>query len=88
MSKIIKALITSRNNPNVKMVTGMVRKIKSGLKKVFNMARAMAIIKAVVNFSTRTPGNSQAVSNTAPVYINNLRMTFIPIEFYHEDIAF
>ena len=77
MSRMIRAFMTSRNNPKLKIVTGIVRKTSKGLRKVFRIASAMATIMAVVNFSMVTPGNIQAVSSTAPVYINNLIMTFI-----------
>ena len=42
------ALITKRNNPKVKKVTGMVRITKTGFKKVFKSDKATAIKTAAV----------------------------------------
>ena len=51
-SRIIAALITNKNNPNVKIVTGKVKRTKIGFTKKFNNPRTIATIKAVVNSST------------------------------------
>jgi hypothetical protein len=52
INRIIRALITSRKNPRVMIVKGIVRNIRMGLIKVLMMARAIAIIRAVTKFST------------------------------------
>ncbi len=44
--RIIIALITNKNNPNVTMVAGNVKKIKRGLTKRFNKEITMATIIA------------------------------------------
>lgn len=54
-SRIIAALITNKNKPNVKIVTGNVNKTKIGFTKKFNNPKTIATVKAVVNSSTRTP---------------------------------
>lgn len=46
--KIITALITNKNKPNVIMVAGIVSNTKIGFKKRFNKANTMAIIKALL----------------------------------------
>lgn len=48
-NKIIRALITNRNKPNVNMVIGSVKIKISGLINVFNKLKTKATIKAVVN---------------------------------------
>jgi hypothetical protein len=47
-SKIIMALIMSRNNPNVTMVIGSVKITRIGFTNTFSMARTAATISAVV----------------------------------------
>ena len=46
-SKTIKALMTKRNKPIVKMVIGIVRMIKRGLIIIFNNAKTAATLSAV-----------------------------------------
>lgn len=48
-------LITSKNKPSVKMVTGKVNKTNIGFTKKFNNPKTMATVNAVVNSSTATP---------------------------------
>ena len=48
--------MTSRKNPSVKMVTGKVRRIKTGLTIPFNNASTTATIKAEKGDATTTPG--------------------------------
>jgi hypothetical protein len=47
-SMIMDAFITSRNKPNVKMVIGMVRSMRIGLRNAFNKARTNATMMAVL----------------------------------------
>ena len=51
------AFITSRNNPKVIIVTGMVRMINKGFKKIFSNARTNATHKAEVKLLICTPGS-------------------------------
>jgi hypothetical protein len=53
--RIIKALITSRNNPKVSSVTGRVNKIKRGLIKTLSKLKTTATITDVVKLATKTP---------------------------------
>jgi hypothetical protein len=50
--RMISALITKRNKPNVTIVTGRVRRIRSGLSKIFKTPSTKAIINAVPKLST------------------------------------
>ena len=54
-SKIIKALITKRNNPKVKNVTGSVSKTKSGFTNKFNNPKTIATQMAVIKLLDETP---------------------------------
>lgn len=78
---MINALITSRNNPSVKMVKGIVSKTISGFKKVLRKASTIAISKALVKLVTSTPGNSQETNITA---IPDMRsfIRICPIELF------
>jgi hypothetical protein len=67
ISMMINALMTSKKSPSVMIVTGMVRKISTGLIKVLRIAKAIATMIAVAKFSIFTPGRSQEVINTAQV---------------------
>ena len=50
------ALITNKNKPRVKKVTGIVSKTNIGFKKVFNNPKTTATIKAPVKVVSSTPG--------------------------------
>lgn len=52
---IIPALITSKNNPKLKIVTGKVKSTKIGFKKMFNKPKTTAIIIDVVKLATLIP---------------------------------
>jgi len=56
-SRIIRALITNKNNPKVINVIGIVSTINIGFKVTFNMARNAATISALQKLSTMTPDN-------------------------------
>lgn len=79
-SKIIPALITSKNNPRVKMVKGMVNKTKTGFKNVFRKANTIAISKALVKLVTSIPDNNQSVKKTASPDMSSFN-NICPIEF-------
>lgn len=51
-SRIIHALITSKNNPNVKIVIGKVSITKMGFRMAFKKAKTAATIMAIVKLST------------------------------------
>jgi hypothetical protein len=71
--RIIIALITSRNNPRVKIVTGRVNIRRIGLTIRFSMASTTATIIAVPNPATETPGRNVAIKITAKA-VNKMRM--------------
>jgi hypothetical protein len=50
------AFIASRNNPRVKIVIGIVRKMRMGLIVKFNRVKNAATTKAVKKSCTATPG--------------------------------
>ena len=74
---MMKALIKIKNNPNVKMVKGMVRIIITGLTMVFKNASVAAKITAVKGPSICTPGNMADVTKIANVEITILKINFI-----------
>lgn len=51
-NKMIKALMTNKNNPNVTKVIGSVKITKIGLIKILSNPRTTATIKAVVKPAT------------------------------------
>lgn len=72
-NRIINALMTNKNNPNVTMVIGNVRSIRIGFKMAFNKPSTMATIIAPKNPATSTPGRTFASMTTATA-VNNIRM--------------
>jgi len=77
--KIIKVLITSAKNPNVRMVIGRVRIMKIGFKKVLKKPRSRATNIAVIKLSTETLGAKYEASSTARPFDINLNKKFIII---------
>lgn len=57
--------MTSKNNPSVKIVKGIVNKTKSGFRKVLRNESTIAISNALVKFVTSIPGKSHPVKKTA-----------------------
>lgn len=77
-NNIIKALITNKNNPKVKIVIGSVKSIKIGLTKTFKTAKTRATIKGVVKVLSReTPGKSFARIITAIAVSTNFITVFM-----------
>ena len=77
----MKAFITSRNRPKVKIVTGIVKMISIGFTIAFKTANEIATKKADRKSSTLTPGKSQAEISTAKVDRNILPKNCL-FEFY------
>lgn len=73
------ALITSKNNPSVRMVTGNVNKIKIGLTMEFINASTTATISAVTILLVVTPGSMYDTSKTLNAVAINLKIKFIGI---------
>lgn len=69
--------MTNKNNPNVKMVTGNVKRIKIGLTKKFKSPSTTATVKAVVNSSTKTPFIMYDNAITSEAVMSILRSNFI-----------
>ena len=61
----IRMFMTSRNNPSVTIVTGMVRMISIGFTNVFSKANTNATIIVVLISMISTPGKIQAAINAA-----------------------
>lgn len=74
--RMIRIFITSRNNPNVKTVMGMVSSTSKGLIKVFSNPNTNATRSAVSVLCTSTPFSKKAANKTASevvmVLIKNL----------------
>jgi hypothetical protein len=68
-NKIRKALMATRNNPNVKMVAGSVKMTMTGFKTELKKASTKAVRKAmaILLFSIVTPGRNMAVNRIANV---------------------
>ena len=73
-SKMIPALIASRNKPRVKIVNGMVSKTKTGFRNVLRKANTIAINKALVKSVTSIPDNNQSVKKTANPEISSFNI--------------
>ena len=78
---IIKALITNKNKPKVRMVTGKVKMIRIGFMVTLNNAKTTATITALVKFTTETPGKKWAITNTAIAVNTIFKMKFINLCF-------
>ena len=63
--KIIRALITNKNNPNVKMVTGNVKMMSKGFTNKLSRISTAATTIAVIKLSTNIPGSIFANTTTA-----------------------
>ncbi len=78
-NKIIIALITKRNKPNVTIVAGNVKKINKGFTTIFSNAITTATIIAEVYPDTDTPGRAFASMITAKAVNKIFKNVFILI---------
>lgn len=84
-SNTIAALMTNKNNPSVKTVTGKVKKTNIGFKKVFSNPKTTDTIKAIFKVPNvevafiETPFIRYVRANTMAIVINNLCNNFIAI---------
>ncbi len=78
---MIKALITKMNNPNVRIVAGILINNKTGLTIAFNIASTNATRIQVQKLSTSICGRSHAVNITAQAVIKTFIMNFISLIF-------
>jgi hypothetical protein len=76
-SKIMTALMTNKNKPNVKKVTGKVNNTNMGFTKKFNNPRTMATVKAVENSSIITPFISLDMTKAKMAVISILKSSFM-----------
>lgn len=74
---MIRALITSKNSPKVKMVTGKVNKIRMGFIKKLSKAKTIATTIEVIKESTLTPPRKLASKVTKIAVTSNLIIKFI-----------
>ena len=72
--KIIRALMTNRKRPKVRMVTGKVKMIKMGFTNRFKTIRTAATTTAVKKLSTLMPGRIFASTTTA-IALNTISMS-------------
>lgn len=76
-SKIIMALITSRNIPKVRIVTGSVKMTRIGRTIKLSSDKDSATSTALKYPSVSTPGSTLDKTTTIMAVISNLRMNFI-----------
>jgi len=77
-SSIIKAFTTNKNKPNVRIVIGKVKIIRSGFTNTFKTAKTRATINGVVKESSiDTPGKNLAIIITAKAVRISLIIVFI-----------
>ena len=81
-NKIIKALITNKNNPKVIMVTGNVRITRIGFIKILSNPKTIATIIEVEKSATETPGIKCAIINTKIEVMSILITRFIKCFFW------
>lgn len=79
-NKIIIALITKRNKPNVTIVAGNVKKINKGFTTIFSNAITTATIIAERYPDTDTPGRTVAKTITAKAVNKIFKNVFISIK--------
>ena len=65
-----KALMTNKNKPKDKIVTGNVNKIKMGFINTLSSYKTKATNKEVVKLATATPGKNSAMSSTNKAVVN------------------
>lgn len=76
--KIINALITNKNKPNVKNVIGKVNNFINGFTVIFKIANAKATFAEVAMPSnSTTPSTYRAIITTNIVVINNRAKSFM-----------
>lgn len=76
-SKMITALITSKNNPKVRIVNGNVKMTNIGFIKTLNNPKTTATSNEVVKLFTTTPFINRAITSTKIDVIRILKSNFI-----------
>lgn len=78
-NRMIKAFMTSKNNPKVTIVIGKVRITRIGFNMAFKSARTIATIIAPVKPATSTPGRNFAKMTTATAVNSILMIKFMVV---------
>ena len=85
----MRALITSKNSPNVRIVTGKVNKINIGFTKKLSKAKTIATTIEVIKESTLTPPRKLASKVTKIAVTSNLTIKYIlnifKVKIYFDD---
>lgn len=76
-NRIIKALMTNKNNPSVSMVMGIVNTTRTGLTMAFKNPSTAATIMATKKPEVETPGNKYEARATATALRINLARKFM-----------
>jgi hypothetical protein len=70
---MISALMTSKNNPKVKIVKGIVNNIRIGLTNKLSKTKTMATQIDCIKLSTLMPGSKLARSKTRTAVMRSLK---------------
>jgi len=73
----MRALITQRNNPRVRIIKGIENKVKKGFTNRLTNPRAKATQSEVEKESTQTPGRNWAHSQTPKDTASHFNSSFI-----------
>jgi S-ribosylhomocysteine lyase LuxS involved in autoinducer biosynthesis len=76
---IIAAFINNKNNPSVKIVTGSVRRTKTGFIKILSNPKTIATISDVIKLSIYTPFIKREISITNIAVRKILKISFISL---------
>lgn len=82
---MITALITSKNNPKVKIVAGSVNKTKSGFTKILSNPNTKATSNADPQPSTLTPG-SRCDNNKTKTVVKKMFISVLMLKKFIADI--
>ena len=83
----MRALMTNKNKPNVKIVIGMVRIVKIGFKDTFNKESTTTTINAVCQVSTFTKESNRPANSTISKLNNNLIISFFMYSINYTSIC-
>lgn len=77
------ALMTNAKNPNVMIVNGKPKRLKTGFTIKFRIPKTMAKIIAVEKPTKWTPGKILVKRNATIAVISSRRIKFIMIDFFN-----
>lgn len=81
VNRIITALMTSKNRPKVRTVTGIVNRIKTGRRITFKIDRTNITNNATPKLLIKIPGNRNAAPRMIAAEIKSLNIYFISGSF-------